>query len=75
MQVRVDGGGWQEAELSAEVGVDYWRQWRLPVEVGVGEHRVQVRVIDRGGAVQTEARAAVAPNGSTGWHQVVFTCR
>ena len=30
VQVQVDGGPWQDAELGPSAGNDYWRQWHLP---------------------------------------------
>ncbi|WP_116112241.1 molybdopterin-dependent oxidoreductase [Austwickia chelonae] len=74
VQAQVDGGPWQEAELGDEVGVDYWRQWRLPVELGRGVHRVQVRAVDATGAVQIADPAPVVPDGATGLHVVEFLC-
>src|SRR5262249_26536522 len=36
VEVRVDQGDWQVAELSAEVNPDTWRMWRLPVPAAPG---------------------------------------
>jgi DMSO/TMAO reductase YedYZ molybdopterin-dependent catalytic subunit len=72
VEVRVDGGAWQSAELATEVSPDTWRMWRAGVEVGRGEHRVEVRATDRSGYTQTEQRAAPDPDGATGWHSVIF---
>ena len=30
VEVRLDGGDWQEAKLGPSAGVEYWRQWYLP---------------------------------------------
>jgi DMSO/TMAO reductase YedYZ molybdopterin-dependent catalytic subunit len=73
VEVRVDGGDWQLAELSTEVGPDTWRMWRLPVRLRPGPHRAQVRATDKLGYTQTEDRAAPIPDGATGWHSVQFT--
>jgi DMSO/TMAO reductase YedYZ molybdopterin-dependent catalytic subunit len=75
VEVRTDGGQWQPAELATEVGVNTWRMWRAGVEVGRGEHRVEVRATDRSGYTQTDQRAAPAPDGATGWHSVIFNAR
>ncbi|WP_367129422.1 molybdopterin-dependent oxidoreductase [Saccharothrix sp. HUAS TT1] len=75
VEVRVDGGPWQEAELSTEVNVDTWRMWRVELDVAPGSHTVQCRATDRSGYTQTEERAEPVPDGATGWQSIVFTAR
>ena len=67
VEVRVDGGDWQEASLGEEDGVDTWRQWVYDWDAGTGPHTLEVRATDRTGFVQTGKRAPIAPDGSTGW--------
>jgi hypothetical protein len=67
VEVRVDGGDWQEATLGEEDGVDTWRQWVFDWDAETGAHTVEVRATDKDGTVQTGQRAAIAPDGSTGW--------
>jgi DMSO/TMAO reductase YedYZ molybdopterin-dependent catalytic subunit len=73
VEVKVDGGGWQEAELGPEVNVDYWRQWYLPWRAESGEHDLSVRATDLDGQVQTTARTAPFPNGSSGLQRIIVT--
>jgi DMSO/TMAO reductase YedYZ molybdopterin-dependent catalytic subunit len=73
VEVRVDRGPWQEAELGAEDGVDTWRQWVWWWDAPVGTHVLEVRTTDRTGSAQTGAREPIAPDGSTGWHSVNVT--
>jgi DMSO/TMAO reductase YedYZ molybdopterin-dependent catalytic subunit len=73
VEVQVDGGGWQEAELGPEVGVDYWRQWFMPWTAEPGDHDLSVRATDLGGEVQTDAKAAPFPNGSSGRQRIIVT--
>ena len=73
VEVRLDDGPWQPAELSVEVNPDSWRMWRLDVEVAAGDHTVQSRATDRTGGTQPEARTGVIPDGATGWPEVAFT--
>ncbi|MPY78999.1 MAG: molybdopterin-dependent oxidoreductase [Actinophytocola sp.] len=75
VEVRVDDGPWQRAELSTEVSVDTWRMWRATVRMSQGENTVTCRATDRTGATQPEAETQVAPDGATGWHSVTFTAR
>ncbi|MEV6676499.1 molybdopterin-dependent oxidoreductase [Streptomyces erythrochromogenes] len=75
VEVRVDGGSWQEARLGAADGVDTWRQWVWPWEATAGPHTLEVRATDGTGAVQTEVRAATVPDGATGLHAVEVRVR
>ena len=70
VEVQVDDGAWQTAALAADGGIDTWRQWKLPWEATAGVHSIRVRATDATGATQTEDRAAVAPDGATGWHTI-----
>ena len=73
VQVRADGGRWQQAELSTEVGLDTWRMWRATVDLAPGRHQLQVRAGDRSGYVQTPQLRDTIPDGATGWHTIAVT--
>jgi DMSO/TMAO reductase YedYZ molybdopterin-dependent catalytic subunit len=73
VEVRVDGGPWHRADLAARDGIDTWRQWVWTWDARPGNHTLEVRATDGTGSTQTEQRAPVAPNGSTGWHSVNVT--
>ncbi|MDN7121073.1 molybdopterin-dependent oxidoreductase [Nocardioides sp. ChNu-153] len=69
VEVQIDGGGWTEATLGADAGVDYWRQWYYEWDATEsGRHTVTVRATDVDGEVQTDARMAPFPEGSSGLH-------
>ncbi|WP_169790634.1 molybdopterin-dependent oxidoreductase [Streptacidiphilus carbonis] len=70
VEVRVDGGAWHTADLSAQDSVDTWRQWVWQWPATPGPHRLEVRATDRTGYIQTEQKAATRPNGATGFHNV-----
>jgi DMSO/TMAO reductase YedYZ molybdopterin-dependent catalytic subunit len=70
VEVRVDGGPWQDAELARDVSIDTWRMWRATVDLAPGAHRLQVRATDRGGYTQVATPTATIPDGATGWHTV-----
>ncbi len=72
VEVQLDGGVWQEADLGRVPGEDTWVQWAGTVEVGAGMHTLAVRATDRTGATQTAVRRDVVPDGATGWHTVDF---
>jgi DMSO/TMAO reductase YedYZ molybdopterin-dependent catalytic subunit len=73
VEVRLDEGQWQQAELAAEVSPHSWRMWRAGVDVARGEHKLEVRATDRTGYTQTDVRVPPIPDGATGWHSVLFT--
>ncbi|GAB3383515.1 hypothetical protein GCM10027452_35830 [Micromonospora halotolerans] len=73
VEVRVDGGPWQEATLAPTVSVDTWVQWSWRWDATPGDHTLQVRATDSTGETQPEQRRPVAPDGATGWHTVKVT--
>jgi DMSO/TMAO reductase YedYZ molybdopterin-dependent catalytic subunit len=73
VEIRIDGGGWQDARLAATAGVDTWRQWWFRYDGPAGRHTAEVRATDGTGAVQPERRTKVFPDGARGWHQIQFT--
>ncbi|PRZ05699.1 DMSO/TMAO reductase YedYZ molybdopterin-dependent catalytic subunit [Isoptericola sp. CG 20/1183] len=70
VEVSVDAGPWQPAQLAETVGPDTWRQWRYVWDAPVGGHTIAVRAIGADGQVQTSDEAPPAPDGATGWHTV-----
>jgi DMSO/TMAO reductase YedYZ molybdopterin-dependent catalytic subunit len=67
VELQLDGGAWQEAQLGRVPDLDTWVQWAATLEVGPGDHRLHVRATDRSGYVQTAAQADPFPSGATGW--------
>jgi DMSO/TMAO reductase YedYZ molybdopterin-dependent catalytic subunit len=72
VEVQVDDGEWQQAELAAEPTVDAWRQWVFAWDAFPGRHVLRARATDGDGAVQTGEEAAPVPDGATGWHSIVI---
>jgi DMSO/TMAO reductase YedYZ molybdopterin-dependent catalytic subunit len=73
VDVRIDGGSWQRAQLAGQDTIDTWRQWALNWAATPGTHKLEVRATDRTGAAQTEAQAPPEPNGATGFHTINVT--
>ncbi|WP_410652639.1 molybdopterin-dependent oxidoreductase [Amycolatopsis sp. cmx-4-54] len=73
VEVRVDQGPWQVANLSTEVNLNTWRMWWTEVDLPAGVHQVFCRATDKSGYTQTDQRAGTVPDGATGWHNVTFT--
>ncbi|MEW1820279.1 molybdopterin-dependent oxidoreductase [Arthrobacter sp. NPDC080031] len=70
VELRVDRGNWQEAKLAPGISSDTWYQWQLGLELGSGNHEIQVRATDATGTPQPEAQTPVAPDGATGFHTI-----
>jgi DMSO/TMAO reductase YedYZ molybdopterin-dependent catalytic subunit len=73
VEVRIDEGDWERADLGANYANDTWRLWSFRWEASKpGLHTISVRAIDNTGAVQTADIADPIPDGATGWHTVSF---
>ena len=73
VEVQVDEGPWQEAELATEATVDTWRQWSFSWQAEPGQHYLRVRSYDAVDGLQTDERADPIPNGASGWHSISVT--
>lgn len=73
VEVRIDDGEWQQAELSNPLSPATWVQWKLAWEATPGLHTVWVRATDGEGVVQTEERSRPAPDGARGHHSIEVT--
>ena len=73
VEVQIDDGGWQQAELSAEASLTTWRQWSFEWEAAPGPHYIKVRATDGTGEVQTDQRADPVPDGASGWQSVMVS--
>ncbi|MEO5994693.1 MAG: molybdopterin-dependent oxidoreductase [Arthrobacter sp.] len=70
VELRVNRGTWQPAQLAPGISRDTWYQWKLELQLSPGQYEVQVRATDLNGVAQVEERAPVAPSGATGFHTV-----
>lgn len=78
VEVRIDKGPWEAAELATEVNKNTWRMFRLTKPLPPGQHTVSCRAYDGSGTMQVEERLPLinpgpVPDGSTGWHSILFT--
>ncbi len=71
VQVRIDDGEWQDAQLGPSGGDDYWRQWFLRWDAEPGSHSITARARGGDGSTQITDRAEPFPDGSSGLHQVL----
>lgn len=70
VQLRVDDGAWQEADLADAISADTWRQWMTTWNATAGHHKLTVRAFDANGIAQIEKPGDVVPDGATGLHSV-----
>ena len=75
VEVSIDDGEWRAANVSTPINADTWVQWYIDWEAEPGTHYVTVRAIDKAGKIQTEERADIAPDGSSGWQRTLVTVR
>ncbi len=73
VEVQVDDGEWQEAELRAPLNNNLdayktWRIWRFNWEYQAGAHTFTVRMYEEDGTPQIEDVNGVRPDGATGYH-------
>ncbi len=69
VEVRLDGGDWQEMSLGATMNNDTWVQWAGTISVPQGSHKLAVRATDKSGYTQTggahlAARPTARPGGT-----------
>ena len=73
VEVQVDDGPWQPAELSSAISDATWLQWVVRWTATAGEHAIRVRATDGTGEVQTAERQRPDPDGATGHHEIRVT--
>jgi DMSO/TMAO reductase YedYZ molybdopterin-dependent catalytic subunit len=70
VEVRIDGGDWQEAQLRSPLSDLTWVIWRYDWPFEEGAHRFEVRCIDGTGDLQIMQFGPNHPSGATGIHSV-----
>ncbi|MEO8625781.1 MAG: molybdopterin-dependent oxidoreductase [Candidatus Limnocylindrales bacterium] len=72
VEVQLDNGEWEQAQLSQPLSNYAWVQWRATFDLAAGPHTVTVRATDGTGATQPEGATPPPPDGARGWHKVQF---
>ena len=72
VEVSIDDGAWQEAEMSLPLSDATWLQWKLAWQTPSdgGRHRLRVRATDGTGEVQTAEVTRPDPDGARGYHTI-----
>ncbi|HEY4718710.1 MAG TPA: molybdopterin-dependent oxidoreductase [Anaerolineales bacterium] len=69
VEVRVDDGSWNEAELiSPPLSPLNWQLWRYAFPYSAGRHTLQVRAYDGNDELQVIENRPTSPSGATGIH-------
>ena len=66
VEIRVDDGQWQQAELRTPLSSQTWVMWRYDWPLQKGKHAFTVRCFDGNGTAQIEQEAPPDPSGATG---------
>jgi DMSO/TMAO reductase YedYZ molybdopterin-dependent catalytic subunit len=75
VEVRVDDGPWNSAELEPVTNELQWRRWRWDWPATGGRHAIAVRAVDGTSEVQTDQIAPPHPDGSSGYHIIEVDVR
>ncbi len=73
VEVKIDDGPWNAAELGDVASKNTWVQWRYPWVATPGDHVVAVRAYDAAGQLQIEKPSRPDPDGATGYHYRGFS--
>lgn len=68
VDVRVDGGAWEEAQLRSPLSETTWVIWRYEWPFAAGGHTFEVRCAEADGTPQIEEFETSRPDGSSGIH-------
>ncbi len=68
VEVRIDDGAWQSAELRRPLSDTSWVLWRYDWPFAAGKHTFTVRCLEGDGTPQIAAEAPPRPSGATGLH-------
>ncbi|HEX9681851.1 MAG TPA: molybdopterin-dependent oxidoreductase [Acidimicrobiales bacterium] len=75
VEVSVDDGPWEGADLGASANDNTWVQWVHRWTAEPGEHTLRCRATNETGVVQPAERRDPRPDGATGHHSVRVTVR
>ena len=71
VEISIDEGEWQVCDLAVPGTDESWVQWKTEWDATPGVHRIDVRAIDKTGAIQPVGPKDVAPDGAEGYHAIL----
>lgn len=75
VEVQIDEGPWEPADVGTDLTDNAWRQWVLAWDAPLGDHTIRVRATDGEGDTQTDIVRPPRPDGATGYHTIEVTVR
>lgn len=73
VEIRVDNGSWEEAQIRSPLSETTWVIWRFEWQFEIGDHIFEVRCYDGNGELQVLEELPARPDGATGIHHVEKT--
>ena len=73
VEVRIDDGAWQPAQISQPISKATWVQWLFAWTAVTGPHSIEVRATDGTATVQTDQVSDPAPDGARGHHRITVS--
>jgi len=70
VEVSVDGGAWEPAQLRSPLSETTWVIWRFEWPFQTGDHTFEVRCYTADGELQIQETTESRPDGATGIHSV-----
>jgi len=68
VEVRVNGGNWEQTQLRSPLSETTWVIWRYEWPFAAGDHTFEVRCVEADGTPQIEMTKSSRPDGSSGIH-------
>lgn len=68
VEIRVNSGAWEEAQLRSPLSETTWVIWRYEWPFAAGDHTFEVRCTEADGTPQIEVTKSSRPDGSSGIH-------
>lgn len=70
VEVQIEDGDWQPAQISEALSDESWVQWAYDWEATPGRYTLRVRATDGRGDTQPANRVPARPDGATGYHTI-----
>ena len=70
VEVQLDDGAWQAADLGDSVSDETWVLWTIRPELAPGTHTIRVRAADLSGERQPVGPKPTNPDGAEGYHSI-----
>ena len=73
VEIKVDDGDWQVADLADPIGDNTWRLWSYTWNATPGDHTLTVRMTNQNGTQQSDTPHDVYPGAASGLHTIAIS--